>query len=243
MKLDEAKLNAWVDAHNTPMLRQIARKIVDNIQYISNEAYQAQLKTMHEDFHAKIGNDAFVTLWDGVNEKNKPKNALKVSELPVHLLENPNIKHVLVLGRKAGFNALALIDFFWKLNSGTREKLKFYIGVPYLTRDVANRLQDLKMQVLKYEPLLLLMDCFTLKEKTYIQTLHSPHFSSALTLSYFEDNFPDDKCTFQPIMTGETLAEIVVEEQQAVQGAGNLGWFGQAVKGELGGNEWSCVLS
>lgn len=131
-------IEKWV-THNsqTPMMRAIARKFADNINYISFEAFLAQLKITIDDFHTKV-QEPYV-LWitqefDTRKDKGcselwvaglafeycdlrQPEAIVWTDKLNDYMAEHPEIKHVLILddASYSGMHLSQQIDGFYSI--------------------------------------------------------------------------------------------------------------------------------
>ncbi|MCH9757313.1 MAG: hypothetical protein K0U37_09015 [Gammaproteobacteria bacterium] len=237
---DKVALDEWVLGQKTPILRQVARTIINHTECVSEEMYFAQVRMMVADFSQKINRQSYVILL-AENEPHReghdvwlseqilplftqagvhpPKVVVGPSGISEYLRAHKKVKHVLLLDN-AAFNATQQIRVLQAFKDNvSRTDFTLYIGIPYLAEAAETFFlkQSIfpKNDVLIHGKLQSLMPCLSETDRKYIQRLKLPAFKDAFILSYFWDYVPD--CMFHPILKGGNLlsgftAELMLED-------------------------------
>ncbi len=225
-------LNEWVESQITPMLRQIARKIVSHLNHVSFEKFLAQLKETITDFHAKTNDKPYVILLaeermnklfrEGCSDVwvadlafeyanlREPVAILNLCNYEAYLEENPNIKHVLVLDDAAysGTQKSRAMDSFFRATKDY-DNFNVYMGLIYLSAFAKKAIQESSdaegLHFLKHGHMPSIMEAFDASEKSYIARLKPYFIEDAITLTYFDHTYPDYMSAYDPIYRGTNL--------------------------------------
>lgn len=226
-------LEEWANSQITPMLRQIARKMVAKLNHVPFQTFIEQLKMTVEDFHARTENQPYVIVIAESNPTKfregcsdfwviglafryaslrEPQSILNLYTIKSYLEKNPTIKNVLVLDDAAYSGTQktkAMKEFYQSCND--IPKLNVYMGIAYLTLYAKNRMEEVGsgkgLQFLKHGQMLPISEAFDANEQRYINSLEMLFLqdSMGITLTYFDHRYPDFMSAYKLIYTGTDI--------------------------------------
>lgn len=221
-------LAEWISAQPTPMTRQIAQKLADNLQYIPFENFLSQLRKTIDDFHQKSNGAPYILLLgesrpyklkQGCSDQwiiglalehcglREPVMILTHHTLNAWRINHPDITHVLMLD-DASYSGHQKKDVLITL--GEELTLSFYIGIPFMTQTAE---RTLMVQQSHFKELIFLdhaympstWDILTTKEQDYVKAANIAFISDRQTITYFDHRFADYESCFQQIYDGSSL--------------------------------------
>jgi hypothetical protein len=190
-------LHAWAESQNTPMVRQIAKKMVTNLNYISHQKFLTQLCATIADFDEKtngapyclvIAENQYDKLFrEGCSDTwvaglalkhanlRKPEAILSLGDCHNHFLVNPNMKNVLILDDAAysGQQKTKAMTHFFEVHRNYRlHRLNVYIGLVYQSNLAETKIKATdstnSMTILEHGKIPSMMDAFNKREKEYL---------------------------------------------------------------------------
>ena len=221
-------LAEWVSAQLTPMTRQIAQKIVDNLGYIPFESFLSQLQKTVNDFHQKSNGASYILLL-GESRQDKlekgcsdqwiiglalehcglrePEAILTHDSLKAWCASHPDITHILILD-DASYSGTQKREVLTSLDSDS--KLSIYLGIPFITQYAENTLLE---QRSNFKELIFLncnympstWDILNSEERNYAKAAGIGYISPKQTITYFDHRFADFYSCFQQVYNGEDL--------------------------------------
>ena len=172
-KIDEVKLNNWVNAHQGEA-RDVVEVIAKNINWVSFNEFKEQLKKVTLAFKEKIGDKKYaIVINTGEEKSDKWVISLIKNELPKNyeivlgssssiknfVLENPDIKDFLFIddASYSGSQMGNIVDTLYEKLREVNKKVNTYLVIPYMTeyaysRIIEGRSADQK-QYLNFIPL------------------------------------------------------------------------------------------
>jgi hypothetical protein len=219
-------LKAWAEHQNTPMLRQIAHKIIEHINHISFETFLSQLRVTVADFHEKTNGEPYVILIaeaqqdkvaDGCSDTwvvelareaaglRRPEAILTQANCTAYFKGHPRYQHVLVLDDAAysGTQKQRDMDSFFFLPY--TDRLQIYMGLVYASAMAVEKMREFGLTLLKHGHIASIMDAFTRQERRYIQALDLGFLKQSITLTYFDHRYPDFMSTYLYVYSGINL--------------------------------------
>jgi hypothetical protein len=240
-------IEAWVKNHyQNELVHAIAKKIALNINYIPFEKFLAQLKITVADFNARV-RDRYV-LWIPQNSENAssgcsdvwvaglalehcslrwPEAIVKTDQLNKFLIENPQIRHILILDDAAYSGShikdeLNASDFYENDNDDTDPQVtryRLFIGIPFITTVAKEKIQNkyfLSTDLLPHIQIGLAKDVLNEEEVAYLDSNNLN--LSRKTLTYFDHRFPDCWSTLPHLEDGNHLLSSNIINYMEMQG-------------------------
>lgn len=227
-------LHDWAESQITPMARKIASKMVDNLQYITFEAFLKQLQTTINDFHQKINAEPYILLIGelradklakGCSDQwivglafeycglSEPAAILTPSQLETWRCSHPAVTKMLVLDDAvySGEQKSHIWRYFRRHQKEIKSsELSVYLGFPYTT-DYAKKSFSCDSGAFKefswLEHVIMPSTISALddEELFYAKQAGIAHISCRHTLTYFDHRFADFRSCFQQIYKSSNL--------------------------------------
>lgn len=221
---DDKVANTWVNCHTLPEVKAIARKLVNNINYISFARFFAQLQDTVAHFNNEV-TEPYV-LWipqDGTRsdkwvaslalehtELRWPDEIVVGRELLAFLNSHPNITHVLLLD-DASYTAshiLTELGNLWLHNGYQPLQHCFYVGIGFMTqiaeKRILNNTECPNIRLLRHESMLMVQDILSSEEQKYLDSMFG-YKCTRETLTYFDHVAPDAISTLHNLFDGCNL--------------------------------------
>jgi hypothetical protein len=228
------QLQEWANSQLTPVVRRIAHKVIDNIQYIDFETFKEQLKRTVTDFHHAVPQAPYVLViaedrgWklrEGCSDLwvaglafeyanlRCPQAIVTLPHIKQYLQQHPDIKHLLILD-DASFSGQQkyerLSDYRHHLCSGGSPTV--YLGILYVSQYAKDRLRQLGSQIpmifLNHTHMPVSIDGFNEEEKKFIHAFRM-NLKDSQTLTYFDHRYPDFMSTNSNLQDGSMLISAV----------------------------------
>lgn len=244
---DKNHMTDWAESQCTPMTRQIAHKIIENLHYINFEEFLAQLQLTIDHFHQRVNNDSYVVL---VGELRFGKLTAGCSDLWViglaleycglkepdailtpnqfftyYRFTYPTVTHLLMLddASYSGSQKYEIIDYFSDRMPMKIDELSFYIGIPFMTQHAKKVLSERsvlfkELFFLNHTLMPSVVDFLNAKEFFYASSAQISYIDSHHTITYFDHRFADFYSCFQQIYEGADLLKSQISIMMRFQG-------------------------
>ncbi len=228
----------WAESQGTPMARQIAHKMVDNLQYIAFEDFLRQLQHTIDDFHQRVNSESYVLLVgelmfnklaDGCSDLwliglalehcglKEPVAILTPDQLQSYRSTHPSVTNILMLddASYSGTQKGDILDYFKIKDQIKANELSFFVGIPFMTRyakEALSRRSGLfkELSFLNHVYMPSVIDVLDAKEIFYAKQANVGYVSSRQTLTYFDHRYADFFSCFQQIYDGSDLLSIQI---------------------------------
>lgn len=231
---DKKAMEAWVNHQSSPALKRIARKFIDNVDYISFEQFYSQLKLTVDDFNNKV-KEPYV-LWitqsstsHSFEAKSEfwmaalafehlglrwPDAIVTTDTLNDYMQSHPGIKNILILddASHSGTHIQDELHAAGRIAFQSHRTLEdksheLYIGIPYITSTAKKVITQ--SSFFKNIHFLSHRPMKSIHEiidlKDEKELKDVGYISMHRTLTYFDHRFPDFFSTCQNLKTGQNL--------------------------------------
>ncbi|MCC2666441.1 MAG: hypothetical protein K0S63_357, partial [Gammaproteobacteria bacterium] len=242
-------IEEWVKNHQqNELVYAIAKKIARNINHIPFEKFLAQLKITVADFNTRV--TAPYALWIPQNLASMlpgcsdvwviglalehcnlrwPEAVIRTDQLNIFLIENPQIRHILILddaaysGSHIQDELVRIFEFYEDDNEDDKtpqvSQCRLLIGVPFITVVAKEKIKKnlfLSTDLLAHIQIDLTKEILNKEEVAYLESNHFPLNSK--TLTYFDHRFPDCWSTLPHLEDGYHLLSSNVINYMLTQG-------------------------
>ncbi len=228
MELTKEKAQEWINKETDPFIKNIKRKIIANVTYVSTRTFKEKLRTATDIAFQKIVGD-YAVLWDYKPHSSKrwvfhqiksslPRKPSLISYYtksadPVIGVANEiyerNTQNILIFDDAAYSGEQLINRILVPLSKFFTEKIrniKFFIIVPYATTQSQNRIKAIPpspfvdISVIFIETMKTLLEILTKSEQEILQKSGREEFVYlGATLTFFDHRVADDHSFFAEV--------------------------------------------